>query len=110
MADHSADCNCEQSLRLEARIRELEAARTEYVTKAQCAAHCLEMAMLERSLIVEWLRGRINPHDENPNDDIDCGAARQQGMHEGWWQANDEAIAAIESAAHHATTTPEDAP
>ncbi len=50
---------------LDARVRELENARTEYVTKAQCAARCLEMAMTERAAIVAWLRNpRQNYHED----------------------------------------------
>lgn len=70
---------------LKARIRELENARTRYVTKAQCAARCLEMAMIERSLIVDWLRKDGQPIIA-------------------YLAAN-----AIEAATHHATTH-EDAP
>jgi hypothetical protein len=130
MGDNS-DCNCEQALRLQdklgqafvallearkqadawldradrlkrelataqARIAELE--RTWTVCKS-----CLygATAITERAAIVSWLRSQPNPHPENHNDDIDCGAALQQGTHDGWSIARREFAAAIESLAHH---------
>lgn len=50
--------------------------------------------------IVEWLRAQTNPFFENPNCDIDCAAAQQQGCYEGWDDARDSITDQIAAGAH----------
>lgn len=62
-------------------------------------------AAAERARIVAWIREQSNPHPENHNDDIDCGAALQQGTHEGWYCAQEDIAQGIESGAHLPSAT-----
>jgi hypothetical protein len=57
-------------------------------------------AAAERARIVAWLRKCKNPHEENPNDDIDCAAALATGQSWGWDGAIEHSIVGIKNGAH----------